>query len=220
MDTTIILIRHAESFKNLKDIHGGQGEALTDYGKFQTNIVSDNLKKIGVCSSTAVIIYAENVQTKETAEIVSRNLEVPARLLPDYRPLYLGIVHGLSNSEVAERYPKVFSLLQQWRKKEIEICDLKIPKMESPENFYFRGLQILKKLDKGKFNIFIATNSLYILLLNILLGNSCEKGGGYRHFNIQNCGISVFSNPCDNKFCLIPEYTDVNDVVQYHRTQE
>lgn len=218
MNTTIILIRHAESFKNLKDIHGGHGEALTDYGKYQTNILSNRLKRIGVCSSKSVIIYAENIQTKETAEIISKNLKIPAKLLSDYRPLHLGIVHGLSNAEVAEQHPEAFTLLQQWRKKEIEICDLKIPKMESPEEFYLRGLRILQRLDKGKFNIFIATNSLYILLLNILLGNSCEKGGGYRHFDIQNCGISVFLSSFNDKFYLVPNYTNVQDVLLYHQT--
>ena len=31
----IILMRHAESVKNIKKIHGGKGESLTEYGKAQ-----------------------------------------------------------------------------------------------------------------------------------------------------------------------------------------
>lgn len=215
MITKIILIRHAQSIKNLKDIHGGEGESLTSLGKKQANDLSIRLAKIGISHDNAIIAASPNIQTKETAGIISDKLCLPRYDVSEFKPLYLGVVHGLSNEEVKEKYPQIYDLLFQWRNKELEICDLAIPQMEDVYEFYNRGLKILDKIKKGKYNIFIATNSLYILLLNILFGNTCLKGGGYHHFDIPNCGLAMFDESSDGKFILNTEYTDVEDAFLY-----
>lgn len=217
MDTKIIIIRHAQSIKNLKDIHGGEGESLTSLGKEQAVALADRLSKIGICYNNATITAPLNIQTKETAEIISSKLALPQYDILDFKPLYLGIVHGLSNAAVANKYPQIFDLLSQWRNKKLEICDLVIPEMENVFEFYNRGLKVLDKLSIGKYNIFIATNSLYILLVNILFGNTCINGGGYKHFDIPNCGMTMFNKKSDGKFILDIEYTDVEDVLAYKK---
>lgn len=215
MNTKIILIRHAQSIKNLKDIHGGKGESLTELGRRQASDLCGRLFKIGVCHDNATIAAPQNIQTKETEEIISEKLSLQRYIISDFRPLHLGIVHGLSNEVVADKYPQISDLLLQWRNKELEICDLLIPQMENIFEFYNRGIKVLDKLNKGKYNIFIATNSLYILLLNILFGNTCIKGGGYKHFDIPNCGVTMFNEVSDGKFILDTQYTDVEDVLSY-----
>lgn len=217
MDTKIILIRHAQSWKNIKDIHGGDGEGLTPTGKKETSHLADKLGEIGINKNNAVIIYPVNMQAKETAEILRMKLNISSFDLPDFKPLYFGLVHGLTNEAVAIRYPHIYELLLKWRNKEIEICDLKIPKMENPIEFYNRGLNILRKLQENKYNIFIATNSLYILLLNILFGNTCIKGGGYKHFNIPNCGMTMFEKSIDGNFAIDFQVTNVPDILEYAR---
>lgn len=220
MNTKIILIRHAQSIKNLKDIHGGKGESLTALGKKQASDLADRLFKIGISYENAIIAAPQNIQTKETEEIISEKLNLPRYDISDFRPLYLGIVHGLSNEEVADKYPQIFDLLSRWRNKELEICDLLIPQMENIFEFYNRGKKVLDKINKGKYNIFIATNSLYILLLNILFGNTCIKGGGYKHFDIPNCGLTMFNEISDGKFILDIENTDVEDALSYRKLKE
>ncbi len=215
MNTKIILIRHAQSLKNLKNIHGGKGESLTELGRKQASDLADRLFKIGVSYDNATIAAPQNIQTKETQEIISEKLNLPRYNISDFRPLYLGIVHGLSNELVADKYPQISDLLFKWRNKELEICDLLIPQMENVFEFYNRGIKVLDKLNKGKYNIFIATNSLYILLLNILFGNTCIKGGGYKHFDIPNCGVTMFNEISDRKFILDTEHTNVEDVLSY-----
>lgn len=215
MNTKIILIRHAQSLKNLKNIHGGKGESLTELGRKQASDLADRLSKIGVSYDNATIAAPQNIQAKETQEIISEKLNLPRYNISDFRPLYLGIVHGLSNELVADKYPQISDLLFKWRNKELEICDLLIPQMENVFEFYNRGIKVLDKLNKGKYNIFIATNSLYILLLNILFGNTCIKGGGYKHFDIPNCGVTMFNEISDRKFILDTEHTNVEDVLSY-----
>lgn len=217
MNTKIILVRHAQSIKNLKGIHGGNGEPLTLRGKEQANFLAIKLLKIGINHENSIIVYPQNIQTKETAKIVLAKLDIPSYNIKDFTPLHLGIVHGLPNEIVATKYPQVFNLLQKWRNKDLEICDLTIPEMENPLEFYNRGLKVLNEVKKGKYNIFIATNSLYILLLNILLGNNCRKGGGYKHFNIPNCGITMFSEISEGNFMLNLKVTNVQDVILYKK---
>lgn len=217
MTTKIIIIRHAQSIKNIKDIHGGNGESLTLLGQKQASALAIRLSNFGICYSNATIIYPQNVQTRETAEIISNKLTVPMYNISDFKPLYLGIVHGLSNEAVADKYPQIYDLLFKWRNKELEICDLAIPEMEEPSEFYKRGLKVLDRLNRGKYNIFIATNSLYILLLNIMFGNTCIKGGGYKHFDIPNCGLTMFDETSDGRFVLNMRYTDVQDVLSYKK---
>lgn len=217
MDTTILLVRHAESIKNINDIHGGTGDELTRLGLAQAEKLVETLRKIGVKEDNAVITYAPSIQTIRTAEAIIKSLNIQSCVLMDFKPLYLGVAHGLSNEEVKKRYPAVYNTLTRWRKKEIEICDLEIPDMENHIEFYNRGLKFLNNIVACKYNIFVVTNSLYILLLNIMLGNTPQKGGGYKHFDIQNCGITLFCQKDGGRYALNCHCTDVEDVLVLNR---
>jgi broad specificity phosphatase PhoE len=209
MYTSVILVRHAQSEKNIKDIHGGDGEKLTSLGLKQAYSLANVLRSWNINRDNSIITYAPNVQTAETADILSKRLNCTAKKMSAFIPLYFGVVHGLSDQEMKTKYPDVFLLLSQWRNKEMEICDLDIPKMESPLAFYKRGQEILNNIQNDKHNIFIATNSLFILLLNILLGHTCEHGGGYKHHSIENCDIAFFETMDNKTFLMRPEYTTV-----------
>lgn len=216
MKTKILLIRHAESKKNIKDIHGGSGEGLTEQGVLQAKKTVSSLLDMGINPSNSILIYPPNLQVVETAEIFKNMIGLRQEVIEEFKPLDLGIIGGLSNKEVKEKYPECFNLMNKWRSKEIEICDLTIPEMESPVAFFERGKIVLKKIQHGKYNIFICTNSLYILLLNILFGNLPVQGGGYKHFDIHNCGISLFEyNEKENRFILNKDTTNVDDVCNF-----
>ncbi len=219
MNTKIILIRHAQSEKNIKDIHGGDGESLTVFGKIQAECLTERLSKIGANQKNAWLVYPENTQTLETAQIIATITGIPTHNISDFKPLHLGVVHGLSNEVVARKYPKCFELLVRWRNKDLEICDLCIPGMEAPDTFYNRGIDVLKSIKEGCYNIFVATNSLYILLLNILFGNTCKRGGDYKHFDIPNCGITIFEKNTTGNYVLNMQLSDVEDVIRYGKTK-
>ena len=211
----IILVRHAQSIKNLKDIHGGGGEGLTDLGKEQVIALAEYFSKIGIHKDNTVLVYPPNVQTKQTADILSKMLRIPTSNIPDFKPLNLGIVHGLSNDEVSRLYPDVYQLLIRWRNKELDISELRIPQMENPGEFYARGIRVLTGLSQEKNTVLVSTNSLYILMLNILFGNTCDRGGGYIHFNIPNCGVTVFRECADGSMRIDLEQSNVEEILEY-----
>lgn len=216
MKTTVFLVRHAQSVKNIRDVHGGIGERLTEYGVLQADRLADNLLTIGIDSANSVLVYPPVLQAVETASILKARIGLHQLVIDEFRPLDLGIIAGLSNREVKKQFPEYFQIMRRWRNREIEICDLTIPGMESPHGFFTRGQILLTKIQHNKNNIFVCTNSLYILLLNIIFGNSPERGGGYKHFNVQNCGLTLFEkDDIDHCFRLNRLVTDVDDVNNY-----
>lgn len=67
----LIVIRHGESYKNLKNIDGGKGTTLTEQGKTQV------LKKCELLISNSVVddnsimyVSTDRIQILETASII------------------------------------------------------------------------------------------------------------------------------------------------------
>lgn len=72
----VILIRHAESVKNLKKIHGGQGEELTELGVEQAQAIAEFLKSNSL--DINLKIYAStSFHTRATAQIIAETLKLP-----------------------------------------------------------------------------------------------------------------------------------------------
>lgn len=211
-NTHIYLIRHAESIKNLKDVHGGTGMSLTERGRQQALNIERRLASYGINNSNALMFFPNSVQTKETANIILQNLDIPVLEIQNFKTLDMGVASGLSNEEVRQRVPSVYLSLNDWRNKRIDISELKIDRMENPAHFYARGLDMLKNVQENKHNIFVVTTSLYIVLSHILLGNTVDSGGGYIHLNIANAQQTCFIK-CGNDYKLDPEKSDVQDIV-------
>lgn len=205
----IILLRHAESEKNIKKIHGGNGEKLTDVGINQAkdiaNIIKNrfNIGKFKIFASTSF-------HTRATAEVIAKELNIGVEKPIDFKPLYLGVADGLSEEEMKEKYPSEQKLFEKWRKREIDIKELKIKDMENYMIFWRRGEKFLSNIPQNSDSMLVCSNSLMILLANILKGNHPETTQKYRHLDIENCGMIVFKT-IDFKFFTIDDnLTNVN----------
>ncbi len=184
----IILLRHAQSTKNLKDIHGGKGEDLTEKGIEQCHQVAQffkgnlDLKRLRIFASTSI-------HTRLTADVICKDLNLVLEKPFDFKPLYLGIADGLSREELNKKDPVSAALLDSWRRKEIEIKQLKVPDMEHYMDFWKRGEALINNLPRDCDSVMVCSNSLFILLANYLMGNHPEDTDKYRHIDIQNCGL-------------------------------
>lgn len=212
-ETVIVLVRHAESVKNLGDIHGGKGMQLTPKGREQCAILVGKMKSWGINKDNAVLLFSESVQTKETAELIEKQMGMPSEPIKGGATINLGVASGLSNDEVKHRFPEVYNNLVKWRNKEIEIADLHIPGMESAEGFFNRGLTILSSVRENCYNIFVVTTSLFILLANILLGKTVRRSGGYKHMDVRNAEIALFRGKYGD-YAVDSVLTEVLDVLE------
>ena len=216
--STIYLIRHAESLKNIMDVHGGGGMALTETGRKQADYIARRLASYGINKTNSIIFFPNSIQTKETADIIREQLDIPFFEIKNFKTLNMGVANGLSNQELRQRFPDVYKILDDWRCKRIDISKLNVDQMESPQHFYSRGLELLNNLQNNKNNIFIITTSLYILLSHILLENSID-GGGYIHLNVGNGEQTCFVKD-DNKYWLDCDKTDVEDILNIARKKK
>ncbi|MCH5151544.1 MAG: histidine phosphatase family protein [Clostridiales bacterium] len=205
----VVLIRHAESDKNIKKIHGGKGEKLTERGVQQTIELSQQLNQCLDCNNLN-LITSSSFHTNATAAILAQQLGITVGKPIIFRPLNLGVADGLSEQELTQRYPEVQRLFEKWRAREIDIKQLKVPQMEPYLDFWQRGLDIIANLPKDRDSLLVCSNSLMILLANIMLGNHPVNTDRYKHITIRNCGLIAFDTQDFCSFTLNEQLTTVD----------
>lgn len=190
-NTTFIFIRHAESMKNLKEITGGSGEILTEFGIKQANILADTLCR-QIDTENCEVITSDMIQAEQTAKIIANKLRVPFYISRELWPADMGIVSGLTQKEIQQNYPAIYEQLSLWRDRKLEACALTIPNMEPPAMFWERILNYLKSLCTGGVKIIVCTRSVLVLIVNYIHMNSPKPGGKYKHVHINNCETIAF----------------------------
>ena len=186
----VILLRHAQSVKNLKKIHGGQGEELTDLGIAQAKDVAKLLRANNL---TDVMIFAStSFHTRATAQIIAEEMGLEVGKPINFRPLYLGVADGLSEQQLEETSPETAEMFRKWRRREIDIKSLKVDKMEPYMDFWNRAQGLLSELPQDVNVMLVCSNSLMIVLAHCMAANHPELTDKYRHINIANCGMITF----------------------------
>jgi broad specificity phosphatase PhoE len=188
----IVLLRHAKAIKNEQKRHGGKGSELVESAKREIQEVSSQLLLLS--SKFDKILYSPRTQCEQTAKYLSELLNVNAVELQELEPISLGIVDGLSDEEVANEYPEVSDQLTRWRNGEIEINQLKIPQMTDCQEFYNKGKAFIDNIVNSKKSVIIlATRSIMVLLMSVLLGRNSQIGGNYREIKWGNAEFAVFT---------------------------
>ena len=101
------------------------------------------------------------------------------------------------------------ALFEKWRRREIDIKELIIEGMESPIDFWRRGEAFLKTIPNEGNSLLVCSNSLMILLSNIMLGNHPIATNEYKHITIHNCGIIAIVKVNSTTYLLNREITNV-----------
>ena len=204
----VVLLRHAESIKNVKKIHGGHGETLTDNGKVQAIEVAEILAN-SLNIETLKIFSSTSFHTRATAEIIAHQLNKGVENPLEFSPLHLGVADGLSEQELRLRYPDVQALFERWRRREFDIKKLVVSQMEPYMDFWNRGMDFLSQLPQNCDIVLVCSNSLMILLAHIMLNHHPERTNKYKHLDIHNCGMVVFDRNGD-EYQLNIDLTSVN----------
>lgn len=193
---SIILVRHAECYKNVRDEQGGKGDILTKNGKKQLTSLSKKIEQLNIQYQTpaSILFYSDVNQIMQTAKYLSIRLDVPAKVDERIAPLNLGVLDGLSKEEAMVKFPAEASQLEKWREGKLEIRDLQIPCAESFDTFWNRGNSFITELTKNCTSaIVIGSRSILILLMNILLIQNPYVNGKYYPYNFSCAGIAYFS---------------------------
>lgn len=103
------LVRHGQTVSNLESRYAGRGgEPLTDAGRAQMASLGDRLSSRGI----RALWSSELARAQESARILADVLDVPLRTEPRLNEMLLGPWEGLTEDEVAARFPEALGL---WR---------------------------------------------------------------------------------------------------------
>jgi broad specificity phosphatase PhoE len=130
----VIVARHAQSIKALRQIHGGPGMALTEAGIDQLEKISEEFVQLKL--QNPLVLSSKALQIADTAKILASRLS--ASYLEDKRlaGIDLGQAAGLSDSSWS-LYPWGERLVR-WSEGSVPVSDLRIPGMESAPVFACR----------------------------------------------------------------------------------
>ena len=128
--SSLILIRHGESFHNITGLTGGWTDTdLTDHGKCQAVLLAERLNH--ELSSIKCQLYCSPLKRAcQTAEIIGKELDLKPHLIPELKDVNNGIAEG-KTIEMAKRLeiPRKESYLD-WQR---------YPGSETYRQFYHRA---------------------------------------------------------------------------------
>ncbi|MCK6436853.1 histidine phosphatase family protein [Rivihabitans pingtungensis] len=206
-----VLLRHAEAHKNVLNQHGGKGSALSSKGVQDAHGIGQFFRIQNLNVQTVIAI--DKPQCHETAKIICQEIGCTQVEVAPLSTFSLGILDGLSENDVRQRYEVLARLLDQWRSGFAEAHELRaIPGATDPSWYFSQGEAFLTGVKPHLANhdvVLIATRSVLVVLTNILLGRNPSVGGGYREVPWPNGSYATFANGIDGEFQLIQERTNV-----------
>jgi broad specificity phosphatase PhoE len=104
MDTTVILVRHAEAIGNIKRLfHGSTDTPLTETGYAQLDVLAKRFETIPYDC-----IYSSDLhRAKETARAVNRSLKLPILIEPDIREIDGGDWEDKPFEDLGKLFPDI-----------------------------------------------------------------------------------------------------------------
>lgn len=177
------LIRHGEIESNVKKVYAGKSqELLTTHGEKQVKLLTPHLKGKGI-----FILYTSPLRRAvQTAEILSKSLNVPVVQEDDLREIVLGPFDGLSHEEVMEQFPEI------WRMWNQAPGELRMEGMEPLEEVQGRILSLFKKWCLKHENETIGAVTHMAVLRCTLLYQQGRSLNDYRKIEVPNAAIFAF----------------------------
>lgn len=207
MGKRIHIVRHSESFKNIKDKHGGNGESLTSNGIQSCKINSRHIERM-LYPGGLQVISGNALQAVESASCYSSHFKTMPIVNSCLNGLNLGVISGLTNSEAKEKYPSDFSKMEMWRKGELNISDLNFTKGESFLDFHKRiDAFLTNEIKKDGNSVIVCTTSVYIMILNIMLMKDDFRDKAYRNFTVPLGAYTCLE--INNNFVSVLEFNRV-----------
>ncbi|SET32591.1 alpha-ribazole phosphatase [Natronincola peptidivorans] len=180
--TKLYLIRHGETEENRNSrFCGWKNVSLNQKGRLQAEKLGQLLK-----NTTIDIIYTSGLKrTKETAEYIKINHEVPIYATEDLKELNFGKVEGLTLQEIKIHYPEVFRGLEK------DYIKLRFPEGESLEEMHGRVTNAVDRIIQNNLgnNIVLVAHSGVIrsIIAHLITGDIKH----HWNFKIDHCSITV-----------------------------
>jgi probable phosphoglycerate mutase len=182
--TTVWLLRHGETEWNVEGrMQGHNDSPLTDYGLAAARAVARRLLN----AAPSVIYTSDLGRAHRTAEEIAGATQVPVRTEARLREKNNGIFEGLTQAEVAERYPDEFARYKQRR------LDYAPPGGESTAQLRDRAYATLTDLaarHPGERIVVVTHGGIISVFMRTLLGTPLTQN---RRFAVDNCALNTLT---------------------------
>ena len=180
----LILIRHAEAFKNLARVHGGGDQRLTPSGENQAKRLGQYILSINEQGADLNIIHQPEGRCKSTAEIIGHVASCTLVEALSLRGVGLGATEGLSEVQLEKQYPDVATALTKWRQNKGGLgMRPKVPGSERMEDFAVRIMNGLTDLfntsEEGKSLAIVGTTSTLNMVNHLLINDGNFSRSNY-----------------------------------------
>lgn len=174
----IYLIRHGKDDDTIRG--GWSNHGLTNEGVKQTENLADKLFAEGVRFDC---IYSSDLaRAKQTSEILANLLKAPIFLSEAFREVNNGVLAGMKNEEVKEKYPGLF-----WSFLAYDEC---YPDGESPKQFFERikkaWTDLKKEVAENKYNSVALVTHGGVIEAIMCIENCVEFSNKEQNFRVGN----------------------------------
>lgn len=145
----IILVRHGQAENNLSNsrVGGWSDVKLTELGVKQAESLAERL--VNELKNTYKFYSSDLMRARQTAEIISKALNIDPIYAIELREFNAGIVSGMDRKEAKKYYNKVISPHLEWRP---------YPESESFREFYYRSTSFMDKLREKEERVLIVAH--------------------------------------------------------------
>lgn len=184
--TRLYLIRHGQSAGNAEGRFGGHGPTpLSDLGKEQAEKTAKVLAKEGI----NVIYSSDLLRAVQTAEPLSKLLDLPIHASEAFRERHVGVLEGLTFDESKQAFPKDYYALVNRKVHHV------ITEGESYRQLLRRITNKLNEIVRAhqgeRIAVYSHTGAICFLTLNLL--GAIDRGTKQTPWIVtSNCGINRF----------------------------
>lgn len=174
----LIVVRHGETEFNVEGRYTGRVDvSLNKKGLEQAKITAAKLKDMSI----DIIISSTLKRAKETAEIISRELQVPIIEMEEFVEKYVGVYEGLTREEAKAKYPHMWEANSPKGAETLE---------EVKERVHKALNRIQCKYLHNK-NVLLVTHGYVSKVINRYFNNSTDEE--FAKYVLRNCDYHEYS---------------------------
>ncbi|MPM26541.1 2,3-bisphosphoglycerate-dependent phosphoglycerate mutase [bioreactor metagenome] len=174
----LIVVRHGETAFNVEGRYTGRVDvSLNIKGLEQARVTAAKLKDMSI----DIIISSTLKRAKETAEIISRELQVPVIEMEEFVEKYVGVYEGLTREEAKTKYP------QMWEANAPEGAET----LEEVKERVYKGLNTIQCKYLHNKNVLLVTHGYVSKVINRYFDNSTNEE--FAKYVLRNCDYHEYS---------------------------
>lgn len=180
----LIVVRHGQTDYNVeKRYTGSTNVVLNEKGIEQAKITAHKLKDYDI----DVIISSTLNRARQTAEIISKEINIQLIEMIEFREKNAGVYEGLTRDEAKSKYPDL------WEKFSTPIYDEALPGGETireVEERVFSALEQIRKNYPSDKNVLVVTHGFISRVINKFFTDVTEEE--FFNYRLGNCEIAEY----------------------------